>query len=80
MSVEYAFARSQNQERSMDRGVNAMTGSVLHMMGRPVEIMGCATVASASVMKTGLVNPVSLRSSVRSPAKPAKTSAAMPRV
>lgn len=38
MIVGFAYARSQILERSMDRDVNAMTGSVRHMMGRPVEV------------------------------------------
>jgi len=45
-----------------------------------VQIMGYATVESVSVMKVGLGNPVSTRSNVPSPAKPVKTSVAMPRV
>jgi len=46
----------------------------------PLQIMGYATVESVSVMKAGLGNPVSTRSNVPSPAKPVKTSVAMPRV
>lgn len=64
----------------MDRFVSAMIGSVQHMTGRPVEIMGYANVESVSVMKTGLGNPVSTRRNVHSPEKPVKTSVAMHRV
>lgn len=38
VSAGFAYARSRNPERSMDRVVSAMTGSVRHMMGRPVEV------------------------------------------
>lgn len=80
MSAGFAYAKSRNAEHSMDHVVSAMTGSVRHMMGRPVEIMGYANVESVSVMKTGLGNPVSTRRNVHSPVKPVKTSAALPRV
>lgn len=36
--MELAYARSQSQGTTMDHAVNAMTGSVLHMTGRHVEV------------------------------------------
>lgn len=38
MSAGFAYARSRNLEHSTDRDANAMTGSVRHMMGRPVQV------------------------------------------
>lgn len=38
MNAGFAYARSQNPERSTDRDVNAMTGSAQHTMERRVEV------------------------------------------
>lgn len=60
----------------MGHGVNATTGSVQHMTGRPVLVMEHVTVVSVSVMTTGLEKPVSTRRTASSLNKKAKTCAA----
>lgn len=80
MNVGFAYVRSRNPERFMDRDVNAMIGSVRHMMESGVEITDCVNVESVFVMRTGLGNLVSTKKNVPSPPKQAKTSAEMPRV
>lgn len=60
----------------MAQDVNAMTGSVQHMMERSVVAMGRVTVVLVCAISTGLETPVSTKRTAKFLAEKAKTSAA----
>lgn len=75
VTVASASAKPQVQESFMGHAVNAMTGSVPYIMGKPVMTVATVTVGHVSVMKAGLVMLASSRRTVTYPARKAKSSA-----
>lgn len=76
MNAGFAYAKSLTLGNTTGHGANATTGSAQHMMGKPVVVMACVTVASANVIRAGLEKPVSTSRTASSPAERAKTCAA----
>lgn len=75
MTAGCASALSQRPESSTGHGVNATTGSVLHMMAASVLVMASVTVVSVSVMRSGMERPASCSKTAPSPAGEARSSA-----